>query len=195
MLKKGFVYVLILPLKTPGLLQYRVAVRDEASGKVGSAAQVIDVPNLAKQKLAISSLAVENVSMATWDDITKGKVGNAPGQVRVPSTLPYDTVLKQFPAGTVLRYGYEVYNAKTDSNGRPRLEVQTRVMQNDRVIIGGNLTKVEQGAQGDPKHVQVTGAMLLKDTLTPGDYVLQVIVYDTVAKKSATQLFPFEIIK
>ena len=39
------------------------------------------------------------------------------------------------------------------------------------------------------------GAVMLQDKLAVGDYVLQVLVTDTVAKKTATQIFPFEIIK
>jgi VWFA-related protein len=195
MLQKGFVYVLVMPLKSTGLLQYRVAVRDEASGKVGSASQIIDVPDLKSQKLFISSLAVEDVSMDTWQNITAGKVGNGPGQIKISSTLPYDTVLKQFPAGSVLRYGYEAYNARADGKGAPKLQAQARILQNDKVIVDGALKKIEPDTIRDPKRVQISGAMMLKDTLAPGDYALQVIVYDTAAKKTATQLFPFELVK
>jgi hypothetical protein len=194
MLKKGFVYVLVMPLKTPGVLQFRVAVRDEASGKIGSASQIVEVPNLEKQRLTLSSLAVEDVTISTWENITKGKVGNGPGQIKVPSTLPYDTVLRQFYPGTVLRYGYEVYNAKLGSSG-PKLESQTRIYQNDKVIVDGAVKKVAVNDQSDPKHVQVSGAVMLRDNLAPGDYVLHVLVTDTSAKKTATQLFPFEIVK
>ena len=194
MLKKGFVYVLVMPLKTAGVLQFRVAVRDEGSGKIGSASQVIEVPDLKKQKLAIASLAVEDVSLETWDNITKGKVGSGPGQVKVPSTLPYDTVLKRFRSGTVLRYGFEVYNAKADG-AAPRLETRTRILQHDRVVVDGAVKKVEPNPQGDPKHVQISGAVMLKDDLPAGDYVLQVLVTDLAAKKSAAQIFPFEIVK
>jgi len=190
MLNNGFVYVLIVPIKSAGLLQYRVALRDSTSGKIGSASQVVDIPNLSKKKLTLSSLAVENVSMSTWQLISQGKIGSGPGQTQLASTLLYDTVLKQFRAGTVLRYGYEVYNAS-----QPDLETQTRIMQNDKVVVEGNPAKVNAAAQPDLKHIKISGAVMLKDTLTPGDYVLQVIVTDRQTKKVAVQQFPFEIIK
>jgi VWFA-related protein len=195
MLKKGFVYVLIMPVKKPGVYQYRVAIRDSATGNIGSASQIIDVPDLTKRKLTISSLAVENVSMAIWQNIAAGKVGSNPGQIQVPSTLLYDTVLREFKAGTVLRYGFEVYNAKSDGQSMPKLETQAKVLQNNAVVIEGNLNGVNASSQNDPRHVKVSGAILLKDTLQPGDYLLQLTVFDRSAKQSAIQILPFSIIK
>ncbi len=194
MLRRGFMYVLIMPVKKPGVYQYRVAVRDAETGKIGSASQIIDVPNLAKKKLALSNLAVENVSMGIWQNIAAGRVGNKPGQMQVASTLLYDTVLRQYKPGTVLRYGFEIYNAKSDSDP-PRLESQARILQNNAVVIEGNLNKIDVSAQADPRHVKVSGALLLKDTLQPGDYILHVTVFDRSGKQSAMQLFPFEIVK
>jgi VWFA-related protein len=49
------VYSHKLPLK-PGIYQVRVATRDEKSGRVGSAAQWIEIPDLTSKKLTLSSL-------------------------------------------------------------------------------------------------------------------------------------------
>jgi VWFA-related protein len=195
MLQKGFVYVLIVPVKKPGVYQYRVAVRDTTSGKIGSASQVLEVPDLSKRKLTISSMAVENVSMSIWQNIAAGKVGSGPGQIQVPSTLLYDTVLREFKAGTVLRYGFEVYNAKGDANDMPKLETQAKILQNNATVIEGSLNKVNAAAQNDPRHVKVSGAIMLKDTLQPGDYLLQLTVFDRSGKQAAIQIMPFAIVK
>ena len=194
MMQKGFVYVLMVPMTTPGVYQYRVAIRDKASGKVGSAGQIIEIPDLGKRKLTLSNLFAENVSMAVWQNIAAGKVGNGPGQIQVPSTLLYDTVLRKFTAGSVLRYGFEVYNAKADG-AMPKLETQAQILQNESVVVEGNLNKVDASAQADPKHVRVSGAIMLKDTLQPGDYLLKMTVFDRAGKQTATQILPFEIVK
>jgi VWFA-related protein len=191
MLEKGFVYTLIVPIKKPGVYQYRVALRDSDSGKIGSAAQIVEIPDVSKQRLTMSTIAVEDVSMVVWQNIAQGKVGNGPNQVHVASTLLYDTVLKQFTAGTVLRYGFEVYNAKRDNSQTVRLETQARILQNDKAVIEGAVNKFESAA---PK-TQVSGAILLKDTLQPGDYVVQITTRDTLTKQVSSQVFPFEIIK
>ena len=195
MMQKGFVYVLMVPIKSAGVYQYRVAVRDKTSGKVGSTGQIIEVPDLGKRKLTLSNIFAENVSMSVWQNIAAGKVGNGPGQLQVPSTLLYDTVLRKFVAGSVLRYGFEVYNAKGEVQSMPKLETQAQILQNDRVVVEGNLNKIDSSAQTDPKHVKVSGAIMLKDTLQPGDYLLKLTVSDRAGKQTATQVFPFEIVK
>lgn len=194
MLRNGFVYVLIMPIKGSGLMQFRAAVRDSTSGKIGSASQVVDIPDLSKKKLTLSTIAVENVNMSTWQLISQGKVGSGPGQTQLASSLLYDTVLKQFQAGTVLRYGYEVYNASNGSS-QPDLETQTRILQNNKAVVEGTVTKFNASGQPDLTHIKISGAMMLKDTLAPGDYVLQVAVTDRHNKRVATQQFPFEIVK
>ena len=194
-LKNGFVYVLIMPLKNPGIYQYRVALRDASSGRIGSASQIIEVPDLSKQNVAISGVAVEGVTPSIWQSITQGKVGNGPGQMHIASTLLYDTVLRQFVAGNILRYGYEVYNAKLEHGTTPKLETQARILQNNKVVVEGSIAKFDPTGQPDVKHLKISGAILLREPLPPGDYVLQLTVNDTLAKKQATQLFPFEIIK
>jgi hypothetical protein len=138
---------------------------------------------------------VENVTMNVWQNIAAGKVGNGPGQVQVPSTLMYDTVLRKFKAGTVMRYGFEVYNAKGDAESMPKLETQAQILQNNSVVVDGNLNKVNLTNQADPRHVRVSGAILLKDTLQPGDYVLRLSVFDRSSRQTGTQIFPFEIVK
>ena len=194
-LKNGFVYVLIMPIKAPGVYQYRVAVRDSNSGKIGTASQVVEIPNLSKQKLSISSLAVENVSLSIWQNIKQNKIGTNPGQMHIASSLLYDTVLKQFPAGTVLRYGFEVYNAKFDGKSPPRVETQAKILQNDRTVVEGKPIKFDAGSQQDPKHAKVSGAIMLTDNLLAGDYVLQITVFDTLSRQRSVQIFPFQIIK
>jgi VWFA-related protein len=194
-LKNGFVYALVMPVKEAGLYQYRVALRDTSSGKIGSATQIVEIPNLSKQRLTVSSLAVENVTLDTWQNITKGKVGNKPGQIQVPSSLFYDTVLKEFRPGTVLRYGFEVYNAKAEGSSFPQITIQAKILQNDRVVTQGNANKFDPSGQTDKKHLKISGAIMLGDNLQPGDHVLQIVVTDTATKQISTQIFPFEIVK
>jgi hypothetical protein len=194
-MKNGFVYVLPMLIKQPGLYQYRVALRDSTSGRVGSASQVIQVPDLSREDLTISALAVEGVSQDVWNQITQGKIGNGPGQVHIASTLLADTVLRQFAAGNVLRYGYEVYNAKLEHGTTPKIETRGRILQNDKVVIDGALNKFDPAGQPDPHRLKITGAILLREPLPPGDYVLQITVNDTLAKRRAVQVFPFEVVK
>ncbi|MEO6334936.1 MAG: VWA domain-containing protein [Pyrinomonadaceae bacterium] len=195
MLERGFVYVLPLPLKKPGLYQFRVAVRDTETGKIGSAYQIVEVPDLTKKGFILSSLAVENVSLETWRNMTSGKIGNRPGQVQVPSTLLYDTVLRQFSPGSVLRYGYEVYDGSGQTHPLREVEARATIFRDNSAVVKGNLNKIDVSAQKDPRRLAISGAMTLPDSLEPGDYVLNLSVFDSAGNRSATQILPFEIVK
>lgn len=193
MLERGFVYVLPVPLKKPGLYQFRVAVRDTATGMIGSAQQIIEVPDLSKRDLVLSNIAVENVSNETWQSIAQGRVGSGPGKVEVPSTLLYDTVLRRFQAGSVLRYGCEIYS----SSKAPirQIETQATIYHDTSLILSGGFKKVDVSNQKDQHRIALSGALTLTDSLQPGDYVLHLTVFDRAGNRAATQVFPFELVK
>jgi VWFA-related protein len=195
MLERGFVYVLPMPLKKPGIYQVRVAVRDVATGKIGSAYQILEVPDTSKKSLNLSSLAVENVSVDTWRSIASGKVGTRPGQIQIPSTLLYDTVLRHFAPGSVLRYGYEVYDAGGDGRPLRELEVRAMVYRDNVAVVTGNVNTIDVSGHKDPKHLAISGAMTLPDSLEAGDYVFHLSVYDRFGNRTATQILPFEIVR
>lgn len=195
MLANGFVYVLPVPLKKPGLYQFRVAVRDTDTGKIGSAYQIVDVPDVSKKRLLLSSLAVENVTNDTWQKISTGKVGEGPGQIRIPSTLLYDTVLRRFRAGSILRYGCEIYNATGGDKPTTEIEMRAAIYRDKQVVMNGNLNKIDVTKRKDPTRVGVSGAITLAGSLQPGDYILQITVFDRATSRTATQILPFEITK
>jgi hypothetical protein len=91
----GFVYQFAFPVKKAGAYQYRVAIRDAQGGKIGSASQFIEVPNLGKKHLATSSLVIENVTADQWK-----KMSDATG-VHPPTNAMSDTALRRVRIGTV----------------------------------------------------------------------------------------------
>ena len=96
---------------------------------------------------AILKFGTEAQKLEHLPNITQGKIGSAPGQAHVASTLLYDTVLKQFVAGSVLRYGLEAYNAKRDGSNMPKLETQAKIFQNNQIVVQGNVNKFDAAPQ------------------------------------------------
>jgi VWFA-related protein len=101
----GLVYQFIFPVKRPGPYQYRVALRDPASGRIGTASQFIDVPDLKKKRLATSSILLESLSREAWEKSNKG-------ESVLQSNPIADTALRRVKAGSVLRYGVFIFNAR-----------------------------------------------------------------------------------
>jgi hypothetical protein len=57
-MRDGLVYRLDLPVPKPGSYQFRVAVRDSSSSRMGTAGQFVDVPNLNNGRLVLSGITV-----------------------------------------------------------------------------------------------------------------------------------------
>jgi VWFA-related protein len=194
LLNEGFVYHFTFPVKKPGAYQYRVAIRDSATGKVGSANQFIEIPDLRKNRLTISSIVLENLTAADWQKLNAAA---APTQRREPGNSMSDTSLRQFKRGTVLRYGYEVYNAKLDpTSQKPNLSAQAKIFRDGKPIFEGSSFPIEFSGQTDFGRIIATGAVSLGGTIQSGDYVLQIVVTDNLAKKKrrvAAQFVQFEI--
>ena len=187
----GFVYHFIFPVKKAGAYQYRVAIRDSQGGQVGSASQFIEVPDLKKKRLTVSSIVLENVSADAW---RREEAGTPQPVGSDPMT---DTALRRVRAGSVLRYGFEVYNAKLDQAKQPRSSMRIRVFRDGKQILDGANKPIELRGQTDFQHLKASGAIALGKQMLPGDYILQIIVTDELAKAKqqiATQFVQFEVV-
>ncbi len=200
LINDGFVYYFTLPVKKPGAYQYRVAIRDNVSGKVGSANQFIEVPNLKKNYLTVSGIVLENLTVAQWQKLTDGSaaapLGASGNSVQNPTDPMNDTSLRRFKRGSVLRYGYEIYNAKLDASQKPNLLAQVKIFRDGKPLLEGKNAALELAEQPDRQRLKTVGALSLGNEMKPGDYVLQVVVTDNLAKKKqqiAAQFIQFEI--
>ncbi|HZH35274.1 MAG TPA: VWA domain-containing protein, partial [Pyrinomonadaceae bacterium] len=54
--KNGLVASVDIPIKKPGAYQLRIAIRDSGTARIGSVNQYIEVPNLKKNKIALSGI-------------------------------------------------------------------------------------------------------------------------------------------
>ncbi|HEY0658373.1 MAG TPA: hypothetical protein VGD05_07860, partial [Pyrinomonadaceae bacterium] len=193
-LKSGFVYDFTFPIKKPGAYQLRVALLDKATEKVGSANQFVEVPNLKKERLTLSGIVLENMSFKDWELVNQGK---APANGINTDPLS-DTALRQFKSGTILNYGTEVFNAKLDASKKPAVTYQMRIFRDGKLFFEGKQQQpVIISNQAGYNKIDVNGSLNLGAVMQPGDYVLQIVVTDNLAKekrKIATQFVQFEIV-
>jgi len=162
---------------TPGIYQFRVAARDERSGRVGSAIQWIVIPDLTKNQLTLSSVLLGGQVLED-----KSKEGTPHVQLSVDHS---------FPRTSQLGYWVFVYNAKRDAAGNPQLSVQTQVLRDGQAVLSSPQRRLNSGGQ-DALRIPFGEELALK-TLPPGKYDLKVIVTDGVAGTSATQLADFVV--
>ena len=175
--REGMVYNFDLPLKRTGSFQLRIAVRDAASQRIGSASQFVQTPNLSDGQLALSGVLLY-----------------AEGPDLEPDDWNRALVLRRFRQGASLVFGYTIYNAALDKKtGHPNLLTQTVVFRDSVKIYGSDRVPVTTANQTDSKRVSAGARLQLGSALTPGEYVVQIVVEDQVTKRTATQVTQFEV--
>lgn len=205
-LKNGLVFFLNVPVKKAGAYQLRVAVRDATNEQIGSASQFIEVPDLGKKRLALSGLIVNGYEPKAGQAASSGgssagqDIGGAEGAQAEELDPQAGAAVRRFRHGMVMNYGYMIYNAQLDKGTRrPQLEAQLRLYRDGRLIFTGKIQPVDTSAMTDLTRLAAGGAIRLGSDMTPGEYALQVVVTDLLAKDSkrrtATQWIDFEIVK
>jgi len=186
-LDRGVVYVVNQPVRAPGLYQMRVALGtitgDQSSERIGTANQFIDVPDLTKGRLALSSVLLRQDAR-----------GAVPGDDD-PATA---AALRVFKAGDALSYEYFVFNAQSGNAHKTDLEVQTRLFRDGRLVYTGQPMVPDLTGEAATGRLLAGGHMSLAKGISPGDYVMQVIVTDKLAKqkyRSASQAIDFEVVQ
>lgn len=186
----GFVYHFKFPVTKAGGYQYRVAIRDVVTGKVGAASQFVDVPDLSNGKLTLSSIAVEDMSIGEFQGLASGS--------SVKTDPMRDTSRRRIKVGRVYRYSLEVYTEGVNALKKPDIETRIRVFREGQLILAGPPKSLDMTGQTDMSHLKFIGGLAIGSQMELGDYVLQIIVIDKDSKgkrQIASQFVQFEVIK
>ena len=164
-MRTGVSYRLSVPAQRAGLYEVRVAIRDTASGKLGSAREFVEVPDLKKGRLAASGVLVFNASPRHDAD--------APGLAE----------LRRFRREDSLSYACQIFNAKS-----PQAEVRI-------VRDGAQVSAVPAEVVANDGGTATARGVIPLSALTPGYYVLQVVASEDQGKSvAASQWIDFEIV-
>jgi hypothetical protein len=181
--RRGIVYVLDVPLKKAGAYQFRVAVRDQASGRTGSASQFVEIPDVQKGRLALSGVVMSGEG-----------AGTETGSVDPDTT----SAVRRFHRGARASYAFFVYNPRAPGKGeRPRVDTQMSLLQEGRQVLALPGWAIDTKDQADPSRM-ATGGTFLIPRLEPGLYTLQVAVNDHGRKgrdARAVQWTDFEVVE
>jgi hypothetical protein len=196
---RGLDYVFNMPVKKPGAYQFRVAVINPSSGHVGSAGQFVEVPDIKKERLAISGLVVRGATASeaagSAPGLTIADAADGAAPVQETEATP---ALRRFRPQMLLDYTYLIFHARTAKGATgPRLTARTQLFREGRPVFDRE-SPVEIAQQLDPMRAVSGGRLRLGDDLPPGEYVLQLTVTDPLADKdrqTAMQWVDFEIVK
>ncbi len=169
---EGLTYRADFPVKKPGAYQFRAVLRDIESGRLGTASEFINVPDLSKNRLAMSGLV-----------LTLPKAEDA--ETTDVKTSPY---VRSFAKTGWVQYGSAIYNVTVDKKtSQPQLSVQAEIYRDGKLLKQLPPKSIELPAKANPKRFDFVGQMLLNN-FQPGDYLLRVVVTDALAKKKVGQV-------
>lgn len=192
--QNGIIYSTDVPIKKSGTYNLRVAVRDNISRLIGTASQVVNVPELKKRNLFLSGLILSLVDQ-DGKFTTPGPTKPETALSLIPSTAVPG--IRQFNRGDVLAYAYTVYNAKLDPTANsPKLTVQMNLYRDGNLISEGKPQPADLEKQSDWSRITDYGYLRLNDTIPAGDYAVQIIVTDTLVegkKAISSQWTDFEV--
>jgi hypothetical protein len=98
----------------------------------------------------------------------------------------------------MMDYGFFIYNAKLDRQTRqPQVETQLTLYRDGKPVFTGQANAFDTSQQSDLKRMAARGRLRLGTNLAPGEYVLQMVVTDKLAKgkhRTATQWIDFELV-
>jgi VWFA-related protein len=204
-LKNGFVYYMTVPIKKAGAYQLRAALRDTATEHVGAASQFIEVPDIKKNRLTISGVVLsgydaaalqQSADAASQSEATAGDAARKTEDVASTVDPQSSPAIRRFHSRMFMQFGYVIYNAKLSP--APQLTTQMRLFRDGQLVFTGKVMPLDTSKQADLKRITAGGLLRLGTDMTPGEYVLQVIVTDTLVKdkyRTATQWMDFEIVK
>ena len=163
-----------MPAKKPGSYQVRIAVRDQTSAKIGSAGQFVDVPDLTKNRVALSGIVLRSSAQGI-----------------TPATVMATPPGRSFAMNSDLHFAFFVYNPS------PALMMQTKVFRDGKVVKSIPAAPLDAPNKTDGGPILATNMMQLTSDLEPGTYYMQVAVFDRTKDKQVpmTQWADFEIVK
>jgi VWFA-related protein len=187
----GLVYSVDVPVKKTGAYNFRIAMRDAQSRHLGSAAQVIDVPDVKKGKLFMSSLLVSGVDAKGNFEVPKGAAADNAFSLTTTGSIPS---IRRFRSGDYVAYFYTLYNARPDTQTRkPKVTVQVNLYREGVRQTEGKIEAVPVEKQPDLSRINDFGYLRLNPAMPAGEYELQVIVTDTVSGQAVSGWIGFDV--
>jgi hypothetical protein len=196
----GLDFDMYLPIKKPGDYYVRTAVRDKASGKIGSAYQFLEIPDLEKSRLALSSIFVFNqaadISVVRSGNLEEdGKAIEAVRQWQVTRNSP---ALRIYWPGDMLYYIAWIYAPKSSPTNSPGFESQVTLLKDGKEFYKGAVEDVDVKGTDSFGRIPVAKRLTFDPEMGEGEYVLRLTIADKAGKKKSTtvaQAFDFEILR
>jgi VWFA-related protein len=166
----------------PGSYEVRFAVRDGGTGRLGSASQRIDVPDVDEGQLTMSDVFLLRAAAAP--EVQPSGIG-AKGRLHDVQAFP------RFERKESLYYQLQVLNPKRDAVGATHLTSQAYIFDHGQLLASTVEMPVALSQMGAVP-LSYMGRITL-EPLAPGKYDLQVSVTDQLVKRTVLRHVAFNV--
>ena len=199
--KHGIRFSLLLPVKKPGSYYVRIAVQEKESGKVGSAYQFLEIPDLSKKNMALS-----NIFMLTSADDLTWMLSDATKEIDKGVFFPMfqaeevrSPALRTYLPGDNLQTLAMIYNADAKALARSEIETQTILYKDGVEFMRGEPTPITPDKVDNPGSIPLLNRLTVGTNMPPGDYVLQILATEKKNGKKkenvASQTLGFTVVE
>jgi VWFA-related protein len=191
--KEGVDLKSYLPVQNPGNYYVSAAIRDKASGKIGTGYQFVDIPDLGRSGLSLSSIFLIN----SIKDVSEIKSGNIRAEVDSFNAMRHWEPIDRSPALRTYKpdddfdYLVVVYNAQDQDNPTPELEFQSTLFKDGKIHSQDPPRAISLNEMDDMGRIPILKMLVFDRKIEEGDYILQLTVKDKPAEeKSRSKLKP-----
>jgi hypothetical protein len=169
---------------TPGLYQLRIGVRDVNGGLMGTSMSWVEVPDLRKKKLTLSSIFLGKEKAEEKAAIAFG-ANKSPKPALVVGQASFKRDEDVF-------YRFVLYNASSEIQATSGLMLKIEVLQSDVPVYDGPWQPVgPRVIRSDGTGIEIGGRMRME--MAPGIYTLRVTANDPKSKATAQQTIDLEL--
>jgi len=180
--KFGFSYYKLVPLK-PGFYQARIAAREERTARMGSSAAWVEIPDLKRKELTLSSIL-----LTAGDDPQMAQNEIDP---KIGYQLRSSTGNRRFKRGGKIDFLVFAYNGKIEK-GTPDLVIQSQVFSGSKLVYASPLAKMTVPENSDLQRVPYAARISLAGFDT-GEYELRLMSIDRLTKGTAYRRVNFTV--
>jgi hypothetical protein len=181
----GLMYGLDVAIPKPGPYQFRVAVRDVNSDRLGSAVAFVEIPDFNRHGITLSSVLLSDSDPKRNGELSRDGVMG-----------PGSPVTRVFGSGAVLTYDCTVFGAIADKSSKPKIDVEINLFRGPEKIFTGHPIPLAVADGASTSGIHATGEIKLPATLPPGDYAAELNIYDRLESpklQRATQRVDFTL--
>ena len=144
------------PIPRAGAYQLRFAVRDQKTGKLGSAGEFVELPDVERGAFALSGIVLRSEGRAAPGDADAGVIAVSPAKA-----------IGVYRPGDEISYAYEIYNAAK------QVQASASVWRGAESVAALPADPLARPAGGE-RRFAASGRLKLGEGLPPGSYRLVV---------------------